>query len=278
MKKMKLLRGAVLWAFMAAMAGSLSVSAQTVTMSLQDYTSDSYAGNDWIGVYQFNVSTTDLGTIPKGNFWSVCLSPNGLLSSTIGSQFTYNFQNFDAAAPGLNGPAPWSAPGPDGGAGIQNAQYLWSVLGSASSALSATKANAIVGLTTAAEQGAGLAAAMYVALYDSAGLGVAGTSLGAKYDPISSLGLGGDANIAADMNADLSLLKPTDVSNHTVIGYVLDPVDPNNGLSGQEFIVLVPNGGNIIAVPEPASSGVVAGAFMLVAVIGNALRRKKALV
>jgi hypothetical protein len=243
-------------------------------MSLQDYTSDSYAGNDWIGVYQFNVSAADLGTIPTGNFWSVCLSPNGVLSSTIGSQFTYNFQNCDTAAPGLNGPALWSAPGPNGGAGIQNAQYLWSVLGSASSALSATKANPTVGTTTPAEQGAGLAAAMYVALYDSTSLGVAGTGLGAKYDPISQLGLGGDANIAADMNADLSLLNPTDVSNHGAIGYVLDPADPNNGLSGQEFVVLVPNGENV-AVPEPASSGVIAGAFTLVAVIGNALRRKK---
>jgi hypothetical protein len=274
MKKMKLAGGAVLWAFVASVAGSLSVNAQTVTMSLQDYTSDSYAGNDWIGVYQFNVSAADLGTIPKGNFWSVCLSPNGVLSSTIGSQFVYNFQNFDTAAPGLNGPAPWSAAGPNGGAGIQNAQYLWSVLGSAPSALSATKANATVGSTTVAEQGAGLAAAMYVALYDSAGLGVANTSLGAKYDPISSLGLGEDANVATDMNADLSLLNSTDVSNHPAAGYVLDPVDPNNGLSGQEFIVLVPNGENIIAAPEPASSGVIAGAFMLAAVLGNALRRK----
>jgi hypothetical protein len=152
MKKKKIMGGAVLWAFAAMAAGSLNVSAQTVTMGLQDYMSDSFAGNDWIGIYQFNVSAADLGTIPTGNFWSVCLSPNGVLSSTIGSQFTYNFQNFDTAAPGLNGPALWSAPGPNGGAGIQNAQYLWSVLGSASSALSATKANPTVGTTTAFAQ------------------------------------------------------------------------------------------------------------------------------
>ena len=52
----------------------------------------------------------------------------------------------------------------------------------------------------------------------------------------------------------------------------MNPVNPNNGLSGQEFVVLVPNGENV-AVPEPASSGVIAGAFTLVAMIGNALRR-----
>jgi hypothetical protein len=275
MKNMKFVSGVVSWAFAALVACGLSASAQTVTMSLQNYTSDSYAGNDWIGIYQFNVSAADPGTIPTGNLWSVCLSPNGVLSGTIGSQFAYNFQNFDAAAPGLNGPALWSAPGPNGGAGIQNAQYLWSALGSASGALSATKANATVGTTTDAEQGAGLAAAMYVALYDSTALGVASTSSGAKYDPISKLGLGRDAAITADMNADLSLLSYTGVYNNQAIGYVLDPVNPNNGLSGQEFVILVPNDENF-AVPEPASSGVIAGAFTLVAVIGSVLRRKKA--
>jgi hypothetical protein len=278
MKKNESPGGMMLWMFAGLLAGALNTGAATVTMNLDDYTSYTTATSDYIGIYQFNVSAADPGTLPLGNFWSVCLSPDGTLSGgtdPIANAYTYNYQNFNAAATGLNGPAPWAGSSAGtGGCGIQNAQYLWSVFGSASTALSSTKAAGTVG--NVQEQSAGLAAAMYVALYDSTAIGTYDMNAAGKYNPISALGL--DANAQSDMNADLSLLNqpgsPTLVLNHEAVGYVLDPVNSApGGPSGQEFIILASHSGNV-SVPEPASSGVIAGAFTLVAVLGSVLRRK----
>ena len=286
MKNKKVSGGAILWAFAAWAAGGLSASAQTVTMNVDDYTSyTSILNSEYIGIYQFNVTAASpAGTVPLGNFWSVCLSPDGNLdpgTSPTANAYTYNYQNFDTAATGLNGPAPWAGSSAGkGGYGIQNAQYLWSVFGSASSALSGTQVPGAAGLTgNAQEQSAGLAAAMYVALYDSTSLGNYDITMAGKYNPVAALNIT-DSKIVQDMNADLSLLNQpgsaTVVGNNLAVGYVLDPVKPAaGGPSGQEFIILASNSGNV-AVPEPASSGVIAGAFTLVAVIGGILRKKKA--
>jgi hypothetical protein len=280
MKNGKFLGGMASWAFLVLVSSGLNAGAASVTMNVDDYTSYSTATSDYVGIYQFNVTTADPGTLPLGNFWSVCLSPNGTLSGgidPIANAYTYNYQDFNTAATGLNGPAPWAGSSAgNAGYGIQNAQYLWSVFGSASKALSGTTAQGTVG--TQGEQGAGLAAAMYVALYDSTAIGTCDINAGGKYNPITALNL--DANVQTDMNADLSLLNQPDSStlvlNHEAVGFVLDPVSPDpGGPSGQEFIILASNTGNV-TVPEPASSGTIAGAFMLVAVIGSAFRRKKA--
>jgi hypothetical protein len=147
---------------------------------------------------------------------------------------------------------------------------LWQVFGSASAALSSTKASGTVG--SVQEQGAGLAAAMYVALYDSTALGAASLTGGLKYDPITALGL--DANVETDMNADLTFLNPTVVDDHMAAGFVLVPVNPDpNGPSGQSFIILSSNMGNVV--PEPAVCGLFAGGSMLAVLAGKSLRKKK---
>jgi len=280
MKNGKFLGGLAWCAFGTLLAGGLNAGATTVTMNVDNYTSYTTATSAYIGVYQFNVTAADPGTISLGDFWSICLSPNGDLSGgtdPIANAYTYNYQKFNTAATGLNGPGAWAGSSAgNGGYGIQNAQYLWSVFGSASTALSPTTAVGTVG--SVQERGAGLAAAMYVALYDSTALGTYDFNAGVKYDPITAFGL--DANVAADMNADLSVLNQPDsattVSNNMAVGYVLDPVSPApGGPSGQEFLILASNSGNV-AVPEPASSGLIAGTFMLLTVIGSALRKSKA--
>src|SRR5579871_3938936 len=125
---------------------------------------------------------------PRG-ISSICLSPLGILSDF--NSHDYNRQNFQTAAPGLNGPANWAG-FPNADYGIQNAQYLWKALGSPSTALTGP-------VTDAQSQGAGLAGALYQALYNSTGYGT--FALNANYNP----GLSGAA--LADMNSDLLLLN-----------------------------------------------------------------------
>lgn len=285
MKSRNILGGAAFLVFLGLAAGGLNASAQTVTMNVDDYSSESSILNsEYIGIYQFNVTAADPNTIPLGNFWSICLSPDGDLSNgtdPIANGYTYNYQSFDTAATGLNGPAPWAGSSVGhGGYGIQNAQYLWKVFGSASTALSGTTIPGVGGTVgSAQEQAAGLASAMYVALYDSTSLGNYDINAGGKFNPVSAFAIS-DANIVQDMNADLSLLNQSDsatvVGDNQSVGFVLDPVNSGSGgPSGQEFIILASNGENVAA-PEPATSGVIAGAFTLLAVIGSTLRKKNA--
>lgn len=259
-------RGLIGWmtALLGLLGSALSSSA-AITMNLVDpSTYSSVFNNEYIGVYSFEVTATE-GSVPVGNFWSICLSPFGVLDN---NPHTYNLNNFNAAAPGLNAPT-WSGSSPGAaGYGIQNAQYLWQVFGSSATALSGTVAGGTVG--SVQDRGAGLAAAMYVALYNSSGLGVINLAL-PNYDPTIALGLNGNAE--TDMNADLTALDPTLVSSHESTGSVLVP-DPVADGSGQEFIILASQA-NFAAAPEPATTGMIAGMFAAITMAGLALRPKK---
>lgn len=227
----------------------------TVSMTLTDPSSLSDNVNgEYIGLYQFTVggvTSGDPSHLSAGDvFNSVCLSPIGVLDS---NPHTYDYTSFANAAPGLNGPFPW-ATGVQGDAGIQNVNYLWKTFGSTISS---------------GDAGAGLAEAMYTALYNSTGYAALGAG------PYSASGL--NAATTADMTGYLNALIAAGalgVSNDRANGYILVP-DPAADGSGQEFIILAPPGNNLIPIPEPSNYSVVTAAFLLVGVAGSVVRRNK---
>jgi hypothetical protein len=265
---------------LAAVAASLvaagSAVAQQVTMTLNSGNVESYAevlpsqtlpdNATWtsggiIGVYQFTVSSVVGGSIPGlaggDTFWSTCLSPGGELDY---NSHTYNYESFQTANPGIN-PSAW-ATSSDGTQlwGIQNANYLWKTFGSSSTALQNPG-------SSPQDAGAALAMAMYVALYDSTGYGSYSLT---KFDPT-----GLSTSVQADMTAYLNAMTSpsADIADSLAAGYMLVPQDPNGAGSGQEFIILAPEGNNVV-VPEPGSTSVFGGLIALFAVVGGTVRRK----
>ena len=116
---------------MGAVASATSASAQTtLTFNGGYYNGNagatlpdgSYSSSENFGVYNFTVNAIDRTTANLtglnigSDFNSVCLSPQGLLYP---GAYTYNYQSFQVAAPGLNPTGDWSDKG------IQNAAYLW---------------------------------------------------------------------------------------------------------------------------------------------------------
>jgi hypothetical protein len=212
-----------------------------------------------IGVYQFTVGAVTPGD-PSGltsgqTFWSTCLSPGGDVEF---GTYTYNYDTFAQSNPGINPPA-W-ATGPGGELwGIQNAAYLWSQFGSSTTALQASAYHG----GNQNDAGEGLVMAMYEALYDSTGFGVLG---GAAFNPT---GLG--SQVQTNIVDDLSVLNPAAVSNNLAVGYMFDPQSPAaSGPSGQSFIIMAPGA----YAPEPMTTSLFAGSCAMLAVAGNAARRK----
>ena len=253
------------------MVAASVANAQQVTMNFVDI--GTYAqsvptqtlpdGASWspgaYGVYSFNVSVITDGTIPGlaagDTFWSTCLSPGG---DVDGCSYTYNYQTFAAASPGLN-PAAWTS-GNGQLWGIQNAQYLWKTFGSSSSGLQTIP----VGTQAKQDAGTALELAMYVALYDSTGYGA--YTLGA-FNPTVASGL--SQNVYDEMNADLGVLNPIAVGNNLANGYLLTPTSGES--AGQQFIIMVPGS----AVPEPAAYGALAAACLLLVFLGQQFHRKQ---
>lgn len=226
------------------LGASLSVNA-TITLTLQDagsramsgFTAGSTVGatitsGELIGIYQFKSSGTEGPTDP---FWSTCLSPAGNLDWGTHS---YVSDTFSVGAPGRN-PASWAA-GTQGDAGIQNAQYLWRLF--SPTIIASGNAN----------QGAGLALAMYEALYDSTGYGTTDTSGNGRF--YVTQGLSG--NVQTAYNTYLGALNGAqsvaNVTANTGNGYILRSTE--NG-AGQDLIW------NVQPVPEPTT--VIAGALLL---------------
>src|ERR1035441_6994458 len=96
------------------------------------YSAQYINSNDAIGIYAFNTSPAiGVGNPPSSTFYSVCLSPAGLLD---GNTHTYNsipFGGGNGANPGIY-PSnwAWSGTGPNPKYwGIQNASYLWNTYG-----------------------------------------------------------------------------------------------------------------------------------------------------
>ena len=236
------------------LAGSLSARA-TITLQLSDATSKAktgfasagsagaaIAGNELIGIYLFTASGSGG---PVNPFWSTCLSPNGSLDYAA---HNYDSLNFVAGSSGHN-PATWSTAG-TGDSGIQNAQYLWRLF----------SPTIIAGGT--ADQGAGLALAMYEALYDSTGYGTYNTANNGNF--YVTAGLSG--NVLTAYNTYLNVLNGTssaaNVTANLGNGNVLRDAlfVSSNGTqttpgAGQDLIW------NVTAVPEPTT--MVAGALLL---------------
>lgn len=219
-------------------------------------------GQDYIGLYQFTITaisgTVNPGTqdslIPSSGLYvgetfnSVCLSPNGGLGW---SPYTYDYDNFAQAA-GSAIPAAWAT---SNGVpvGIQNAAYLWQLFGSK---------------VTSGAQGAGLAMAMYAALYQSTGYGVLGNPN--NFVPNFSQ----DAAAGAAYASYLSYLttfgsqsSSLGVAANALNGYMLVP-DPLDGT--QEFIILSPTAPNLTPVPEPTTF--IAGGLLLLPLGASTLR------
>jgi hypothetical protein len=212
----------------------------TVTMALTDATTLAESGfvanlpgggtltsGELIGLYKFTPTAGDLGTTP---FWSTCLSPGGNLD--YGS-YTYNIESFAAAWNGLH-PSAWAGTTSDM-YGILNAAYLWQKYG-------AGVANA--------NQGAGLALAMYKVLYDSTGDG----TYGAGGFAVTSWG-GHTAAQTAYNNYLAGLLGTSPLA-----GSILVPTNPNGPGSGQEFILI------------PEVTTMIAGAMLLLPFGASTLR------
>ena len=206
-------------------------------------------GGGLYGIYSFTTAHASSG-IP-GAFWSTCLSPAGNYANGNYTELTYAQAN-----PGIN-PNQWaSCSGND--YGIQNAQYLWRQYGPG------------IVASGNADKGAGLAMAMYKALYDSTGYGVIGTqhpnfkvtswvgSSQTYYNTYISGMLGaGEASAVMASYADGYVLVPTlDVAWNGTTPTITGP--------GQEFIL------NYSPVPEPTT--MIAGALLLLPFGASTLR------
>jgi hypothetical protein len=249
-----------------------------VTMQLENYTTYADVINlgtmqipgdptvsGYIGIYSFNVSASTTPSVPTGTFWSLCLSPAGVIDG--GSPpANYYYESYAQASPGIN-PSVWawnnSLTDPQYW-GIQNANYLWEKImkGDGQPTMTANQATALV-------------LAMYDALYNSTGYGTLG---GHAFNPefgTSSIS-GNVAAVESAFNADLGLLNPTLVGNNLANGYVLVPTSQTqHGWSyGQDFLFTTSSSPNVV-VPESAGMGVVAGLGALLSALLLSVRRSQ---
>jgi hypothetical protein len=228
------------------LGGSLSARA-TVDMTFT-WTGTLYEANysatyinpaDAIGIYAF--SSPQLGT----PFYSVCLSPAGLLD---GNPHTYNELPFGGGGGANPGIYPsnwaWSGPGPNPQYwGIQNAAYLWNTFG--------------MGIVSSGsnQRAAALEFAVWTALYDSSGYG----ALGHPNNWLAPIGQMDSTTLNYYNQYTAALMSAGSfINTHLYTGNVLESTiagsGPGSGGS-QEFLLL----GS--PVPEPTT--VIAGALLL---------------
>jgi hypothetical protein len=217
----------------------------------------SLEGGGYYGIYPFQ-SIPAVGT-SSGQFWSTCLSPIGDYANGSYTELTYS-----QAAPGIN-PNAWQSLSQEL-IGIQNAQYLWRAYSST-----------VIASGNNADEGAGLALAMYAALYNSTDYGkvtpmsattpfdvttwVNSTQKGSEYYYnlfLNGLTTAGPATVEQYL-ANGSILVPTGDLVYNQDGSIAKAVG-----SGQEFIL------NFSPVPEPTT--MVAGALLLLPFGMSALR------
>jgi hypothetical protein len=243
--------------------GSLSARA-TVDMTFSwdqtyyqaGYTADYINGSDAIGIYRFNTSGSGI----PDPYWSVCLSPAGLLD---GSTHQYNILPFSAANPGIY-PSAW-AWGVVGITpqywGINNAAYLWNKYG-----MGIVNNTGSIGYQN--QRAAALEFAVWTALYNSMGYGQLGGS--AWSAPTGQMGSATRHDSTLYWyNTYLNALTTSGLNHAVYTGNVLEstiadsPNNPNSGGS-QEFLLLG------TPVPEPAT--MVAGALLLLPFAASTLR------
>jgi hypothetical protein len=217
--------------------------------------------NELVGIYEFTV-TASSGPTLNSPYYATCISPAGDLTT---ASVTYTQTSFANAAPGAN-PALWSGlAGPDGGYGIQNANYLYQEL--ASTIIHEVEVN---GNKPAYDnQAAAMALAMYTALYNSTGYGTYNAS-GPFQLPYLALDPTVQALYNYDLNTVLPGMNPNLVNPYGVL------VPDQNPITGQDLILL---GGYQDGYPVPEPSTVIAGALLLLpfgASTMRIIRRKSA--
>jgi hypothetical protein len=266
-----------------------SVHGQVVNMQLANttYSEDGFtatlstggvgqiiASDDLIGLYGFSVNSvtpgSPLGSLSLGStFYSTCISPLGVLDNAP-TPYNYQVTTFASASPGTY-PSAWVSPAGAPNAGIQNADYIFSLL-----APTLYGGHLIAGQSgSAQDQAAALAMTMYASLYNSTGYGAAGSPL----SPSSAFSITADAYGSTETNAidndikadltDLGGLASVNPANLPA-GYVLVPTPADEeGPAGQSMLlgVGVPGG---YPVPEPST--VIAGASLLVPLGASTLR------
>ncbi len=224
------------------LGGALNARA-VVTLQLSDASSYSEYGfqaslpgggtlnaNEIIGLYAFS---GDMGS----PFWTTCLSPGGLLNW---DPHTYDQLTFEQAQPGLN-PSAWASDGHGALWGIQNAQYLYRTFSPTVLAMQSGSAGA-------RDAGAGLAMAVYEALYDSTGYGQHNNNTFTVTD------WGGHDAAEAAYNTYLAALTHFNPATDRANGDVLVP-NPTYPGAGQEFILLSPATGPVV----PEATTMIAG-------------------
>ena len=178
------------------------------------------------------------------SFWSTCLSPAGNYANGQYTELSYSQAN-----PGIN-PNAWAVVG-GVDVGIQNAQFLWRDY--SSQVIASGKA----------DEGAGLAMAMYAALYNSTAYGTVSAMSGTTPFNVTTWA-GSSKSYYTGFIAGINAAGPTTVAANYADGSVLVPsgdVDSNGNVitgalgPGQEFIL------NFTPVPEPTT--MVAGALLL---------------
>jgi hypothetical protein len=227
----------------AVLLGARVSTKATITLALENASSRSEYGftatipgfsdsiaNYYIGVYRFY----EIG-IPDGSnpFYSVCLSPGGNLNW---GTYKYDQLTFEQANPGAN-PATWAYSGSDLW-GIQNANWLWRQFGSSA---------------TTPDKGAGLALAMFAALYNSTGYGQVDLSITAPFQVTYWADHTGAATAYYNDLTALTASGAFDTSKDIYYGYVLRPQE-GQGI-GQDFI--------LIGTPVPEFTTLLAGALLL---------------
>jgi hypothetical protein len=205
------------------------------------YTAPNITSSDAIGIYRFNTSGSGI----PNPFWSVCLSPAGLLD---GVTHTYNVLSFADANPGIY-PSSWQWGVVNGTPqywGINNAAYLWNKYGM-------DIVNNVGNVGVQNQRAAALQFAVWAALYDSTGYG----QLGAPNNwlaPTAQM----DATTKTWYDAYVGGLTSSGLTGPVFTGNILESTialtGPNSGGSQEFFLLGTP-------VPEPTT--VIAGVLLL---------------
>lgn len=213
------------------------------------YTAANINSSDAIGIYRFNTSGSGI----PNPFWSVCLSPAGLLD---GSTHTYNVLSFSEANPGIY-PSGWAWGTVNGTPqywGINNAAYLWNRFGM-------DIVNNTGNIGNQNERAAALEFAVWTALYNSEGYGKLGGS--GWTAPTSQM----SASVSGYYDSYITALTGSGLDHAIYTGNILESTiassGPNSGGS-QEFLLL--------GTPIPEPSTMVAGALLLLPFSASALR------
>jgi hypothetical protein len=246
------------------LGGSLSARA-TVDMTFTwsgtlygaGYSAQYISTSDAIGIYAFNTSLP-IGIGGSSTFYSVCLSPAGLLD---GNMHTYNVKPFGGgtgANPGIY-PSNWAWSGPSATPqywGVQNAAYIWHTFG-----MGIVDNTGNVGYQS--QRAAALEFAVWTALYDSTGYG----ALGAPSNWIAPTGQM-DATTLSYYNQYKAALISAGSSIPLYTGNILEGVGAVSGGAGsgqsQEFFML--------GTPIPEPTTMIAGALLLLPFGASTLR------